>query len=333
MLIDSGAELCLMSREVFEELGIPIDLSIDWSVGSANSQKTKAYGIYHDVPVVVRGITARCRFFVLENLSQDVILGRPWERLARAKHDNRDDGSCYTTIYDEHENTATFCSVPTYHERNRAEAKFVTANPQELHSKAPYASDGRKVVYGSSAVEEVHVDNKRDVFTLRSEAERGLRAIEEGGTYAYTCDAKLEDIKLKVEKLGDGRLEDEELEDGALNDAELDDADLTYMYTHVSELADDAKDKELANSENDSDGDDSEDKDDNNELEEVMDADLTPAGISELGDEDNIKNEDINDNDEDGNDDMLDDLMRVKRYLSTLRRPDGMTDRAFGALR
>jgi len=85
-------------------------------VGSANSQKTKAYGIYHDVLVIVGDITARCKFFVLENLSQDVILRRPWERLVRAKHDNRDDGNCYTTIYDEHENTVTCCSVPTHHE-------------------------------------------------------------------------------------------------------------------------------------------------------------------------------------------------------------------------
>jgi len=150
--------------------------------------------------------------------------------------------------------------------------------------------------------EEVYVDNERDVFTLRSEAERGPRAIEEGGTHAYTCDA---------------RLEDEELEDGALNDAELDDVDLTHMYMHVSELgddADDAEDEELADGE-DEDEDDSEDEDDNNELEEVMDA------VSELEDE------------EDRNDDMPNDLMRVKRYLSTLRRLDGITDRAFGALR
>ena len=110
-------------------MDIPIDLSIDWSVGSANSQKTKAYGICHDVPVAVGVITARCRFFLLENLSQDVILGRSWERLVRAKHHNRDDGRCYTTIYDEHGNTATFCSLPTHHERNRTEAKFVMANP------------------------------------------------------------------------------------------------------------------------------------------------------------------------------------------------------------
>jgi len=124
MLIDSGAELCLMSREVFEELDLPIDLAVDWSVGSANSQKTKAYGICHEVPVTVGGIMARCRFFVLDNLSQDIILGRPWERLVRAEHDNQDDGSCFTTIHDERGNAATFCSVPAHHERNRSEARF-----------------------------------------------------------------------------------------------------------------------------------------------------------------------------------------------------------------
>jgi len=81
MLIDSGAELCLMSKEVFDELELPIHLAVDWQVGSANSQKTKAHGIYHNVPVTVGGITARYRSFVLESLSQDIILGRPWERI------------------------------------------------------------------------------------------------------------------------------------------------------------------------------------------------------------------------------------------------------------
>lgn len=123
MLIDSGAELCLMSKDTFEELDIPIDLDIDWTVGSANSQRSRVYGVCHDVPVTIGGITARCRFFVLDSLSQDVILGRPWERVVRAKHDNRDDGSCYTTISDGDGNTATFCSVPSNHERNRSKAR------------------------------------------------------------------------------------------------------------------------------------------------------------------------------------------------------------------
>jgi len=76
MLIDSGAELCLMSKGVFEELDLPIDLTVDWSVGAANNQRTKAYGICHDVEVTISGIITRCRFFILENLSQDIILGR-----------------------------------------------------------------------------------------------------------------------------------------------------------------------------------------------------------------------------------------------------------------
>ena len=75
MLIDSGAELCLISKDTFEELDIPVHLEVDWTVGAANSQRTKVYRIYHDVSVSVGGITARCRFFVMENLSQDVILG------------------------------------------------------------------------------------------------------------------------------------------------------------------------------------------------------------------------------------------------------------------
>ena len=49
------------------------------------------------------------------------------------KHDNRNDGSCYITIYDEHVNTMTLCSVLIYYERNRIETKFVIANTQELY--------------------------------------------------------------------------------------------------------------------------------------------------------------------------------------------------------
>jgi len=180
MLIDSGAELCLMSRNVFEELELPIDLTVDWSVGSANSQKTKAYGICHDVPVTVGGITARCQFFVLENLSQDIILGRPWERMVRAKHDNRDDGSCFITIYDERGNVATFCSVPAHHKRNRAEAKTQpqrSDNSQQKRHRNYYASDGGEVICEGYSVEEIQVDDEGDVFRVRYEILGGLNRI------------------------------------------------------------------------------------------------------------------------------------------------------------
>jgi len=43
-------------------------------------------------------------------------------------------------------------------------------------------------------MEEVHVDNERDVFTLRSEAERGPRAIEGG---AHTCTHIMQSWKIQ----------------------------------------------------------------------------------------------------------------------------------------
>jgi len=53
-----------------------------------------------------------------------MILERPWERLVRAKHDNRDDGSCYTTIHNEGGNSVTLCSVLAHHEKNRSKARL-----------------------------------------------------------------------------------------------------------------------------------------------------------------------------------------------------------------
>ena len=123
MLIDSGAELFLMSRRVFDELDVPIDLEVNWTVRAANSHRFRLYEICHDVPITVGRITTRCRLFVLENLSQDVILCRPCKRVVRAKHDNRDDSSSYTTIYDEEVNADTFCSVPSHDESNGSRAR------------------------------------------------------------------------------------------------------------------------------------------------------------------------------------------------------------------
>ena len=57
-----------MYRKVFDELDLPIDLEVDGTVGAVNSQRSRVYGICHDVLIMVGGITARCRFFVLKNL-------------------------------------------------------------------------------------------------------------------------------------------------------------------------------------------------------------------------------------------------------------------------
>ena len=87
-------------------------------VGSVNSTRSRVHGLCREVEVSVRGVKKVLPFFVVEYFAQDVILGRPWERMVRAKHDNRDDGSLFLTISDAEGNSATFYAVPADHERN-----------------------------------------------------------------------------------------------------------------------------------------------------------------------------------------------------------------------
>ena len=100
-------------------LELPIDLEIDWMIGTENSMRTRVYGLCREVEVSVGGIKKTLPFLVIEGSAHEVILGRPWERMVCAKHDNHDDGSFFTTISDSDGNTATLCSVPKNYERNR----------------------------------------------------------------------------------------------------------------------------------------------------------------------------------------------------------------------
>ena len=61
---------------MLDKLELPIDLEIGRNIGSATSQRSRLYGLCHDVNVSVGGIEVSTPFFVMDGLSQDVILGR-----------------------------------------------------------------------------------------------------------------------------------------------------------------------------------------------------------------------------------------------------------------
>lgn len=98
----------VLSNIFFDKLGIPIELEIDWMVGTSNSMRSRVYVLCREVEVSVGSVKKTLPFFVMEGLAQEAILGRPWGRMVRAKHDNRDDRSLFTTISDSDRNTATF---------------------------------------------------------------------------------------------------------------------------------------------------------------------------------------------------------------------------------
>jgi len=92
--LDHGSEINLMSTETFEKLDVPIDDNINWRLGTIKQQVVHpVVGVCHDVPVTVWGVTTRNQIFVVDDPTHDLLLGRPWERVARACIENRDDGS------------------------------------------------------------------------------------------------------------------------------------------------------------------------------------------------------------------------------------------------
>ena len=62
--------------------------------------------------VEVGGIEIPVSVFIPHGASQEFILGRTWHRLARAQHDNRQDGSLYISItFLDYRKKVTFCAV------------------------------------------------------------------------------------------------------------------------------------------------------------------------------------------------------------------------------
>jgi len=119
----------MMPRRVFERLEIPIDIDIHWWIDTYD-YKTNGkldehgpIGVCHEVFVDISGVEVKQLIFIVEHCNNDLILGRPWERMVRAEYINEDDGSFTVQIKSlDGSRIVQFCGVKAKHERNQ---KFV----------------------------------------------------------------------------------------------------------------------------------------------------------------------------------------------------------------
>ena len=129
-LLDNGSELNMMPRRIFEKTNLPIDTDISWRIEKYDS-KTNAeldehgpIGVCHKVSVDIGGVEVIQPVFVVEHCNNELILGRPWERMVRAEYINEDDGSCTARIKNlDGSKMVQFCAVKAVHERNREFAR------------------------------------------------------------------------------------------------------------------------------------------------------------------------------------------------------------------
>ena len=79
MLIDSGSEMNVMSKELWEKVQdhLPIETDVSCSIGSVNLTHNRVYGLCHLVMVDIGGIEIKGPVFFLEGTAQKFIIGRP----------------------------------------------------------------------------------------------------------------------------------------------------------------------------------------------------------------------------------------------------------------
>jgi hypothetical protein len=127
-LLDGGSEINIMPRRTFERLKYPIDPDIEWRVSSyegENSDHGQMLGVCHDLRIDIGGAEVRTPVFVVERCQQDLILGRPWERAARASTINEDEGHVTWVIRSQDgRRVVRFVGVQAEHERNRYHARL-----------------------------------------------------------------------------------------------------------------------------------------------------------------------------------------------------------------
>ena len=84
-------------------------------------------GVLHDVPLDIGGVIFKQHVFVVPNASAPLLLGRPFERAARAQYINEDDGSLVVLLRSQDGGREVlFKAAPAFHERNRQ-----TGRPRE----------------------------------------------------------------------------------------------------------------------------------------------------------------------------------------------------------
>ncbi|KAL3684474.1 hypothetical protein R1sor_002496 [Riccia sorocarpa] len=97
-LVDTGSEINVMSRAVYERGQWPIDLHHGWAFRSANGVKKEMYGACHFIPVRIGNVEVTQHFFVQENAPIPVILGQPYITAVRLETKVLNDGSHFARI-------------------------------------------------------------------------------------------------------------------------------------------------------------------------------------------------------------------------------------------
>jgi gag-polyprotein putative aspartyl protease len=127
-LIDSGAEVIVMSRSLAKNLGLPISKNVVMKMLTSEGRESRFTGLCSDIEIAIGDVKYRIPIWIVEKLKQNLILGRIYAKAARLSVKDEDDGICVCTVYSmDRSQEVSFLACQADEEENRTRKQLVLA--------------------------------------------------------------------------------------------------------------------------------------------------------------------------------------------------------------
>ncbi|KAG6871569.1 hypothetical protein C0992_009530 [Termitomyces sp. T32_za158] len=128
-IVDSGSQIISMSADVTNKLGIIYNPASHLNMQSANGTVDRSLGLAKNVECTIGDLTFYLQIHILRSPAYDILLGRPFDVLARLVVKTLSDDKTTLTIMDP--NTGILRTVPT----------FPRGRYKQRHAKGPIFTD------------------------------------------------------------------------------------------------------------------------------------------------------------------------------------------------
>ena len=127
-LLDTGAEIHVMTREVIKDAGLAIQRSLKLELVSHPGYSCLFLGFCKDVEVAIGGLKTRHPIFVLEYGDYDLVLGQPFLNTVKFWQEYRSEGVFGTITHPLSLESAVFRMVSLQDPANRTENQIISCS-------------------------------------------------------------------------------------------------------------------------------------------------------------------------------------------------------------
>jgi hypothetical protein len=98
-LVDSGAEVSVMSSDLAKKLGLPISHTFIVTMSGATGANKRFIGLCEDVPIDINRVVHKAAIWVIHRLEHGLVLGRPFHKQAKLRLQEMPRGGTEATIF------------------------------------------------------------------------------------------------------------------------------------------------------------------------------------------------------------------------------------------